>query len=140
MNMDALSIALSGLTAQQQRLGATASNIANVATTGSVPSSDPLAPASTVYKPLEVSFTALTTGNGDPAGVKAQVSERADGYTVFFDPDNIHANAEGLVAAPNVSLENEIVNLLLTKTLFKANAAVIKTQNEMSGALLDQLT
>ena len=136
--MDALSIALSGLVAQKQRLAATASNIANVSTAGRVPSADPSAPASTVYKPLNVSFTSLDV-NGTGGGVKADVTPDANGYTVVYDPNSIYANQEGLIAAPNVDLATELVNLTETKIAFKANVSVIKTQDQMIGDLLDTL-
>lgn len=133
--MDALSIALSGLTAQKQRVAASASNIANASTGGSVPSADPSAPASTVYRPLRVDFSTLEGG-----GVQADVTADANGYSVVYDPASPFANAQGLTAAPNVDLVAESVNLLESKSLFKANLSVIKTQEEMLGELLDTLT
>ncbi len=134
---DAISIALSGLTAQSIRLAASASNIANVSTSGVLPTKQ--SPASTVYRPLSVSYTALTTGAGQAGGVRADVTEDPDGYSAVYDPSNVHANNEGLVAAPNVDLARETVNILVAKTLFKANLSVIKAEREMLGELLDTL-
>lgn len=131
---DVLSIALSGLRAQNTRLSAAANNIANASTVGALPTENS---ASTVYKPLNVSYTALTTGANDGAGVMAQVNEDANGYTPVFDPSSPFANAEGLVAAPEVDLAKESVNILESKLLFKANLSVIKAQKEMMGELLD---
>ncbi len=135
--VDAISIAISGLQAQSQRLAASANNIANVSTTGRVPTQDN--PSSTVYRPLQVSYQALTAG-GEPGGVAAQVSEVNDPYTVIYDPSNSYANSEGLIAAPNVDLVEEAVNVLISKTLYKANISVIKTQEEMFDEALDILT
>lgn len=136
--MDAVSIALSGLRAQQTRLAAGASNIANVSTTGSVPAVPPSAPAPTtavVYKPLDVNLSSLATG-----GVRADVTANEGGYSLVYDPSSPYANGEGMVAAPNVDLTREIVNLTEIKHSFKANLAVLKTQDEMLGALLDTTT
>ena len=130
---DALSIALSGLTAQSRRLSAAASNIANAGTVGALPA--PESPASTVYKPLSVSYTALTSG-----GVSAQISEDAQGYSPVYDPSSPYANQEGLIAAPNVDFNQEVVSLMTTKTAYKANISVIKTQDQMMGDLLDALS
>lgn len=127
---DALSIALSGLNAQKQRVAAVASNIANATTVGRVPTTED--PATTVYKPVSVSLTALQAG-----GVAAQVTESPEGHSVIYDPSSFYANAEGLVAAPNVDLAEQLVDLLVSKSLFKANAAVIKTQDELNDSLLD---
>lgn len=133
---DTLSIALSGLMAQSQRLAASASNIANISTTGVLPT--PQSPASTVYKPLSVSYTALTAG-GTGAGVRAEVAPDPNGYSPVYDPSSIYANNEGFIAAPNVDLVREAVNAIETKLLFKANLSVIKTHKEMLGELLNTL-
>ena len=136
--MEAFSIALSGLTAQKQRLAATASNIANVSTAGIIPRADPSAPVSTVYKPLNVSFTSLET-NGAGVGVRADVTPDANGYTIVYDPSSSYANSEGLLAVPDIDLTEQIVNLIETKTAFRANVSVIKTQDEMLGELLNTI-
>ncbi|HEX2752209.1 MAG TPA: flagellar basal body rod C-terminal domain-containing protein [Alphaproteobacteria bacterium] len=131
---DVLSIALSGLNAQKQRLDATASNVANATTTGKVPGTDSSAPASTVYKPLNVSLTALEGG-----GVAATTTADENGYSIVYDPSSPFANSDGEVAAPNVDFIKEMVSLLETKAAFKANLAVIRTQDDMTGELLDTI-
>lgn len=131
---DALSIALSGLRAQTTRLAATASNIANASTSGTVPNADPSAPASTVYTPVTVDFSSQAGG-----GVSAQVRPDPNAYSVIYDPSSGYANADGLVAVPDVDLAQEAVNLLETKALYKANLSVIKTQDQMLGDLLDTI-
>ena len=131
---DALSIALSGLRAQTTRLAATASNIANASTGGAVPSADPTAPASTLYTPVTVDFSAQAGG-----GVSAQVRPDPNAYSVIYDPSSSYANADGLVAVPDVDLAEQLVNLIETKAVYKANVSVIKTQDEMLGDLLDTI-
>lgn len=133
----ALSIAVSGLAAQSQRLAAISNNIANVNTTGVLPTQS--APVSTVYRPLSVSFTALTAGDGIPGGVRAEVTADPDGYSPVYDPSSIYANSEGLIAAPNVDIARELVNLIETKSVYKANVSVIKTQSEMLNELLNTI-
>ena len=135
---DAVSIALSGLRAQQTRLAAGASNIANASTTGTVPAASPSAPASTastVYKPLNVNLTSLASG-----GVRADVVADPSGYSLIYDPSSPYANPQGMIAAPDIDLTREIVNITEIKHSFKANLAVLKTQDEMLGALLDTTT
>lgn len=136
----ALSNALSGLNAQKLRLNATASNVANVSSGGAVPgSAEEAAGAVTVYRPLQVNMTSQTLPDGQGAGVFANVTEIKDGFSLSYDPDAPGANAQGFVAVPNVDLAQEAVNLIETKALFKANAAVIRTQEEMLGNLLDTI-
>lgn len=129
---DVVSIALSGLNAQQKRLAATASNIANVSTSGSVPTAGPSAPASTVYRPLTANLTSLGTG-----GVRADITADPQGYSLSYDPSSPYANSEGMIAVPNVDLTQEIVRTMEIESAFKANLAVLKTQDEMLGELLD---
>lgn len=131
--VDAVSVALSGLLAQGQRLAVAANNIANAGTAGVLPTAG--APASTVYKPLYVSMTALATG-----GVQAVVREDSQGYSPAFDPSSAYANSEGLVAVPNVDLVKESVNILEVKSLYKANVAVLKTQEKLLGELLNAIS
>ena len=127
---DALSIALSGLNAQSQRLSATASNIANVSSSGVVPPKE----GTSVYTPVTVNLTSQGSG-----GVVADVVPKQNPYSVSYDPSSQNANAEGYIAVPNVDLTEEIVGLTEIKAAFKANLAVIKTEDEMMGALLDTL-
>jgi flagellar basal-body rod protein FlgC len=132
--VDAISIALSGLVAQATKLAVSANNIANANTTGILPTA--ASPVSTVYRPLNVSFIALNAGANNAAGVKAVVTEDANGFTPVFDPSSPFANTDGLVAAPDIDLTNEIVNVLESKLFYKADASVIKVQKEMIEDLL----
>jgi flagellar basal-body rod protein FlgC len=130
--VDVLSIALSGLKAQKQQVDAAANNIANANTTGSLPSAE--SPASSVYKPLTVNYTALAGG-----GVTTTVSEDPNGYIPVYGPKDPYANSDGLVAAPKVDLTQEMVSILQAKTLFKANLEVIETHSKMMGSLMDEI-
>ena len=138
MISDALSIALSGLSAQKQRLNATASNVANLLSQGAAPgSAEAAAGAPVVYKPLQVNLSSQVLSNGQGAGVRGDITEKENPFSFVYNPEALGANGEGFVAVPNINLDEEIIDLLVTKTLFKANAAVIRTQDELSGQLLD---
>ncbi len=136
--MDVLAIAAAGLKAQQQRVNASANNIANATTTGAVPDDNSTGAASTVYRPLSVNLTAQTI-NGEPGGVRVNVTENKNGYSLVYDPNNQNANAQGYIAAPNVDFVQETVNIMESKEAFKANAAVIRTEKEMQDSLMDIL-
>lgn len=133
--VDAVSIALTGLTAQKQRLAASANNIANVLTSGEVP-----APGvtSNVYKPLRTQLTSLQA-DGAGIGVRADTVADENGYTVIFDPTSAYANGQGNIAVPNVDLNTEFVNITETKAAYKADISVLKIAKEMDEALLDIL-
>ncbi len=55
------------------------------------------------------------------------------------DPQAPFANQNGLVAAPNVDLSQEMVNQMLASYSFAANARVLKADDRMNQTLIDTL-
>ena len=145
--MSTLSIATSGLSAASLRLDVTASNIANALTTGPLPpangsgntgGTDNSNNASNVsaYVPLQVNQIDQTNGS-TPAGTAAVVSAVTPAFVPQFDPGSPFANQDGLVAAPNVDLASQFVQLLTAKYSFAANAKVIQAYDNTQKSLLD---
>ncbi|OPY98395.1 flagellar biosynthesis protein FlgC [Bradyrhizobium sacchari] len=146
--MSILSIATSGLSAASLRVNVAASNIANVNTTGPLPASggsstsaDASSPGigstfPAAYVPLRVDQVSQSSGS-TPGGTSAIVSTVSPSYTVQSDPSAPFANQDGLVAAPNVDLANEFVELATAKYSFIANAKVIHAYAETEDTLLD---
>jgi flagellar basal-body rod protein FlgC len=114
------SIGLSGMRVAEMRLQAAASNVANVETVGRVPQGD-------VYEPVDVVQIAGGTG-----GVSGSFAPRSDGYNLVSQPDSPLANANGIVAAPNVDLATELVNVAMARLAYAASAGVVRTANEMA--------
>ncbi|RXT50081.1 flagellar basal body rod protein FlgC [Bradyrhizobium betae] len=145
--MSIFSIATSGLSAASLRVSVAASNIANVQTTGPLPASGsstsagagspgiaPTFPAA--YVPLRVDQVSQSSGS-TPGGTIATVSTVSPSYTAQSDPSAPFANQDGLVAAPNVDLASEFVELATAKYSFIANAKVIQAYAETEDTLLD---
>lgn len=135
-------IASSGLLAQSQRLDASASNVANVRTRGAIPNSDGTTPTgkTAAYQPISVTQTALssgTSGSDQPAGTRTTFVPITPAYIPEYDPTDANANADGLVAAPNVDLGTERINQLQASAAYKANIAVLQTDDEMTKSILD---
>ncbi|MCP3467854.1 MULTISPECIES: flagellar basal body rod protein FlgC [unclassified Bradyrhizobium] len=130
------------------RVSVAASNIANVNTTGPLPASGgsstsagagssgiaPTFPAA--YVPLRVDQVAQSSGSM-PGGTVATVSTVSPSFTAQSDPGAPFANHDGLVAAPNVDLAGEFVELTTAKYSFIANAKVIQAYSETTESLLD---
>lgn len=114
--------------AASKKVEASASNIANMSSAGSLDPSSPNQP----YEAL----TTVQTSNGATGGVTANNIPKSPGVVNAYAPDSPFANSEGLVGAPNVDLAEEAVNLKLAELAYKANVSVIKTADEMSKALL----
>jgi flagellar basal-body rod protein FlgC len=141
--MSTLSIATSGLSAASLRLDVAASNIANVLTTGPLPattgsgatgSSSNNLPAA--YVPLQVNQVEQSSGS-TPGGTAATVTTVSPSFVAQFDPSAPFADQNGLVAAPNVDLASQFIQLLVARYDFAANAKVIQTYADTTKSLLD---
>tara|TARA_B100000242_G_scaffold291945_2_gene266290 strand:- start:1200 stop:1598 length:399 start_codon:yes stop_codon:yes gene_type:complete len=124
--INTMGIALSGMNAATQRLNASASNVANITTAGSLEEGG---------KPP---YDALTTRqSADSAGgVRSEVVSAGRPFVPSYAPDSPFANADGLIGGPNVDLAEEAVNLSLAELSYKANVGVLKTADDMSDELL----
>jgi flagellar basal-body rod protein FlgC len=127
-------IALSGMNAAARRLEVSASNVANVLSTGAPPNADGTVPAGApqAYAPLELVQTASAGG-----GTQTAVTTVTPSTTAVYDPQAPFANQDGLVAAPNVDLAQEMIGQLIASYTFTANATVMKADDRMTGALLN---
>jgi flagellar basal-body rod protein FlgC len=127
--LSAMSIARSGLDAATRRLEVSASNIANVRTTGPVPGADG---TTTAYRAATVRQTDLPGG-----GVQTEVVPRDPAWTVAPGPGDPNADARGLVAAPNVDLVGETADLLMARIGYAAAAKVMKVADDMQKTATD---
>lgn len=129
-----LSIAMSGMQAATRRLEVSASNVANVRSEGSLPDAQGNIPPD-APRP----FTPLRVGQVDVAGggTRAIVSEVSPSYTATYDPTAPYANADGLVATPNVDLADEMIQQLIASYAYAANARVVTSYNQTVKSLFD---
>ena len=127
-------IALSGMNAAARRLEVSASNVANVMSTGALPNADGSLPAGApqAYAPLELVQTASAGGGNQTTVTTAKPSTIA-----VYDPQASFANQDGLVAAPNVDLSQELVGQMIASYSFAANAKVMKADDNMTRSLLN---
>ena len=129
------SASLSGLMAQSKRVAVSAENIANMRSRGlreDGPAQGSGEGQPGAYVPRQVED--VTTAGG---GVKA-VERPVDPASVkIYAPSRPDADAAGVAAVPNVNLAEELVNQILAQRAYEANAAAIRTQDEMTDRLLD---
>ena len=52
-------------------------------------------------------------------------------YRLSYDPASRHADARGMVAAPNVNIASELVEQIAARLAFEANLKVIATANDL---------
>ena|ERR1700722_5340873 len=127
-----LTIAVSGLNNASLRIANAASNIVNASSTGALPTSP--GGNATSFQPQDVVSTP-----GADGGVNSSLQPRNPAFVAVPDPTSPNANAAGLVAAPNVSLDNEIINVQEATTAYRADLAVISATDETQKKLLDAI-
>jgi flagellar basal-body rod protein FlgC len=123
-------VAGSALTAQSMRLNAVASNLANA---------DSIAgPDGKPYRAKQVVFEATPVEGSAALGVRVkQVVEDTSPGRMIYDPRNPAANENGYVTLPNVSVVDEMVNMISASRSYQTNAEVMNTAKQL---LLKTLT
>ena len=126
--------AVSGMNAATRRLEVSASNVANARSTGALPDSNGKLPAGApkAYDPLELVQSDVAGG-----GTQTTITKASQGTSASYEPSAPFANKDGLVAAPNVDLAQEMISQLVAKYSFAANARVLKASDEMSRIVVD---
>jgi flagellar basal-body rod protein FlgC len=75
--------------------------------------------------------------NAFGGGTSATVTTTAPATVSSYEPTAPFADDNGMVAGPNVDLANELVQLLVARYTFAANAQVIRADAQMSASLLN---
>ena len=113
-------IAGSAMTAQSQRLNVVASNLANA---DSVTSAN-----GQVYRAKQVVFSELAFGGATGSGVKVVgVTEDPSPGKQVYEPHNPLADAQGYVTMPNVSVVDEMVNMIAAARSYQNNVEMMNT-------------
>ncbi len=128
--ISAINTALTGLASASKQLAASASNIANLQTVGSLEEG-----GKAPYTPLRTQQTAVTDQSGNGQGVQTSFTARENPFVPAFDPDSPFADENGIIGVPNINLAEEAVNLNLAELQYKANLKTIQTASELSDEL-----
>jgi flagellar basal-body rod protein FlgC len=126
---NAISNALSGMAAAAQRIAGVASNIANAGDLG------PLAPAPgerPAYHPVDTVQVSVPGG-----GTEARGEPVSPATTPAYAPSSPVADKDGMVAAPNVDIAGQMIELISARDAYKANMKTIQVASEMQRRLLD---
>ena len=119
----------SALSAQSLRLNLTASNLANAdSATG---------PEGVPYRAKQVVFQAQPTENGLASVKVAGVVEDKSAPRRVYDPKHPAADGQGYVTLPNVSVVDEMVNMLSASRSYQSSVEVMTTAKNL---LLKTLT
>jgi flagellar basal-body rod protein FlgC len=117
-------IAGSALTAQSIRLNAVASNLANA---DSAVGAD-----GKPYRAKQVVFEASAVPGAAAQGVRVkQVVEDNSPGRIIYDPRNPAADEKGYVTMSNVSVVDEMVNMISASRSYQTNADVMNTAKQL---------
>jgi flagellar basal-body rod protein FlgC len=127
----------SALAAQSVRLNTTASNIANAESVAENPEQTYRARHPVFAQALDRQLT--PAGQDSVAGGAVQVlgiveSEAPLQYR--YEPDHPYANEEGFVAYPNVSVVEEMANMISASRSFELNVEVMNTARTLAERVL----
>nr|BFD32863.1 flagellar basal body rod protein FlgC [Pigmentibacter ruber] len=134
--IEGLKISASGLCAERIRMNVISSNLAN-ANTSRTEEGGP-------YKRKDVLFTARNSGlsfdNLMRLAFDPNLKEvKVDGITedrraprLVFNPNHPDANENGYVAMPNISIMEEMVNMITSNRSFESNTQAINATKSMA--------
>ena len=112
-----LETSVRGMTLQQRFLEIIARNIANANTTRTAEGG-----------PYRRQIGVASEGTGGPT---AEISQDSQPGRLVYDPGHPDANEAGFVEYPNVDSETEIVDLMVARRAFEANASVFEAAKNM---------
>jgi flagellar basal-body rod protein FlgC len=129
-NFSSMDIAASGLMAERLRMEVISNNIANANTT-MTETGDPYRRQSVVFAPaMSASQGGLSLG--DNAGVRVLgIESNQSDFPVVYDPSHPHADKQGMVRMANVSIPNEMIDLITASRSYEANLKSITLLKEM---------
>ena len=123
----------SALNAERIRMDVVSENIANANTTRGL-DGKPYQRQQVVFEAVLSAQQAANGTQGTEAGgtrvVRIEPDQRPP--QMVFNPHHPHADAEGMVAMPNINIHEEMVDLIAASRAFEANLAVVKNARSMA--------
>jgi flagellar basal-body rod protein FlgC len=145
----AMDIASSGMAAQRARLRVIAENLANIHTTGPngpyqrktvALESQPVAPS--FQDAMDSALADVLTPEEIDVLEKVTVSEivpSAEPPVMRYEPNHPHADQDGYVAYPNISIVREMADMMEASRSYEANLAASKMTKDMILQAMDLL-
>lgn len=123
-------VTASALTAERARLSTVAENIANAQVTRTA-NGGPYRRKRVTFETVLAGASGKTKDGLPPGGVRMHVEEDTAEPRRVRDPSHPDADKEGFVAYPNVSVVDEMVDLLDSARTYEANLSALKTYRQM---------
>jgi len=123
----------SALNAERIRMDVVSQNIANVNITRG--------PDGKPYQRQQVAFESVLKDQSGPAGGQgaepqlvrvARIESSQRPPRMVYQPGHVDADANGMVAMPNINIYEEMVDLMAASRSYEANLNVVKTARSMA--------
>lgn len=131
--MDVFNVSGSGMAAQSLRLNTTASNIANAESVAANPADTYRARYPVFQASLDNAMSAQAASS---AVTVPGIIESDKPLNMRYEPDHPYADDKGYVAYPNVSVVEEMANMISASRSFQVNVEVMNTAKTLSERLL----
>lgn len=140
MGLDnAMDISMSGILASRLQMELIASNVANAQTTRT-PEGGPYQRKMAVFQEVPLTFSDQLKKVTQEGGVRlAKILLDPSPGEVQYQPNHPDANAEGFVTYPNVSLVQEMTDLVWVNHLYGANVQAMNASRRMGQAAMQLL-
>jgi len=133
----AFDVSATGLSAQRVRMNVVSSNLANVNST-ETPEGGPYRRKDVVFsaEPVQGSFQNVLDDRLRQVKA-AEIVEDKRPFRTVYEPYHPNADKNGYVHYPNVTVVEEMVNMLSASRSYEANISVIKATKNMANKALE---
>ena len=122
----------SALDAERMRMDVVSQNIANVDTTKGL-DGKPYQRQQVVFESVLQMQQATEAGGAVPQTVQlARIEKDNRAPRMVYNPTHPDANAQGMVAMPNINISEEMVDMIASSRSYEANLAVVKNARSMA--------
>ena len=120
------------LNAERIRMDITSENIANINTTRGI-DGKPYQRQQVVFQSMLAAQQSSDTSGFAPETVEiARIEKDPRPPIMVYNPTHPDANAQGMVAMPDINIHEEMVDMIASSRAFEANLAVIKNARTMA--------
>ncbi len=130
--MPGISSTSSALDAERIRMDVVSQNIANVDTTHGI-DGKPYQRQQVMFESVLNAQQASDTPGSAPQTVQiAHIQNDSRPPLLVYNPAHPDANAQGMVAMPNINIHEEMVDMIASSRAYEANLAVVKNSRSMA--------
>lgn len=128
----ALDVSASGLSVQRARMDLISQNIANVNTTKTEDGTPYRRQTLSVSAEKDSFSSYFSKAQGSIKAVINGVSQDQSDFERKYDPSNPEADADGYVLMPNVSIVEEMVDMISATRSYEANTTALDASKDMA--------